>query len=99
MSTPCTRHAPGFDEPTTAADEPAPRLTLADVFRRFAEPYRRQYGPHLTPQQERVLRELEICRTRVLGGHQRRCDTCGHTEYQFHSCLTFICTCSGRPAD
>ena len=65
----------------------APRPTLAEIFRRYARRYRRQYGRRLTPQQDRALREIEACRTRVLGGHVEQCAECGHGEYHWNSCL------------
>jgi len=43
----------------------------ADIFRRFAQEYRRQFGRKLTVQQDRALRELMVCRTDVMVG------TCG----------------------
>lgn len=46
--------------------ESARRLSLevADIFHRFGPEYRRLYGNRLSVPQDRVLRELMVCRTR-----------------------------------
>ena len=97
MSTACCQPAaPPRAVPLCPAPVAAPRPTLADVFRRYATRYRRTCGQPLTPQQDRALREIEACRTPVLGGHARHCDTCGHTEYHFNSCRNRHCPqCGG----
>jgi hypothetical protein len=83
-------------EPTATTTDPAPRLQLADIFRRYARRYRRAYGWRLTPQQDRALREIEVCRTRVLGGHVEQCSDCGHAEYHWNSCRNRHCPrCGG----
>ena len=82
--------------PAPARTATAPRLTLAEIFRRYAWQYRRTYGWRLTPQQDRALREIEACRTRVLGGHEARCPECGHGEYHWNACRNKHCPrCSG----
>ena len=82
-----------FQAPLT---DDAPRPTLADIFRRYARRYRRQYGWRLTPQQDRALREIEVCRTRVLGGHVEQCAECRHAEYHWNSCRNRHCPrCGG----
>ena len=79
---------------TTTA--PTPRLQLADIFRRYARRYRRQCGRRLTPQEDRALREIEACRTPVLGGHVEQCAACGHAEYHWNSCRNRHCPqCGG----
>ena len=82
--------------PASAQTATAPRLTLAEIFRRYAWQYRHTYGWRLTPQQDRALREIEVCRTRVLGGHEARCSECGQAEYHWNSCRNKHCPrCSG----
>ncbi|MEK7754000.1 MAG: transposase, partial [Acidobacteriota bacterium] len=101
MTTACVARPRQRDDSTTtrsaaARTDTAPRPQLADVFRRYATRYRRQYGHRLTQQQDRALREIEVCRTPVLGGHERRCDTCGHVEQAFNTCRNRHCPqCSG----
>ena len=74
----------------------APRPTLADIFRRYADRYRRTCGRRLTPQEDRALREIEACGTSVLGGHVEQCSTCGHAEYHWNSCRNRHCPrCGG----
>ena len=94
MTTLCA--APLAEPTACTTTAPAPRLQLADIFRRYAGAYRRQCPRRLTPQQDRALREIEVCRTPVLGGHVRQCDTCGHAEYDFNSCRNRHCPrCGG----
>ena len=68
-----------------------PALEVADIFRRFAQEYRRQFGGTLTVQQDRALRELMVCRTEVMGWHLWECDTCGARAELFNSCKNRHC--------
>ena len=53
-----------------------PGPTFADVLRTFDPTYRRIYGAELTVQQDKVLREMLACYTKVLGMHQWTCGDC-----------------------
>jgi hypothetical protein len=64
---------------------------VADVFRIYGAEYLRQYGRSTSAEQQRVLRELSICRTAALGGHKKKCDRCGHEEISFNSCRNRHC--------
>jgi len=65
------------------------RPEVADVLRTFAAAYREAYPS--SPEQERVLRQLPLCRTASLGGHKLRCDSCGHEEISYNSCRDRHC--------
>lgn len=65
------------------------RPEVADVLASFAAVYRQRYP--LTCEQERVLRELPLCRTAALGGHKLKCDRCGHQEISYNSCRNRHC--------
>jgi len=65
------------------------RPEVADVLRTFAVAYRETYPS--SPEQERVLRQLPLCRTASLGGHKLRCDSCGHEEISYNSCRDRHC--------
>jgi hypothetical protein len=67
----------------------APRLEVAEVFRRYQDDYLAEHPA--SPGQRRVLRDLVACRTAALGGHLRRCDTCGHEEIAYNSCRNRHC--------
>jgi hypothetical protein len=72
-----------------------PRLEVAEVIRRYREEYEEAYP--ISAEQRRVLRDLVACRTAVLGGHLRRCDTCGHEEIAYNSCRNRHCPkCQAR---
>ena len=66
-----------------------PRLEVADVFRAHGEAYRRSHV--LTPQQARVMRAIESCRTAALGGHLEVCDTCSFERPAYNSCRNRHC--------
>jgi len=71
-----------------------PSLEVADVFRRFGMDFRSQYGQYgetLTVQQDRVLRELMVCRTEVMGWHRWACDRCGVQVELYNSCNNRHC--------
>ena len=86
-------------ESESAEEEPSAacraKLEMADVLRAFAPEYRRQVGDRLTIQQDRVLRELQVCRTEVLGSHHWSCERCGTSVEMFHSCKNRHCSKCG----
>jgi hypothetical protein len=52
----------------------APRLEIAAIFRAYGGSFREKH--HLSPAQDRVLSDLERCRTAALGGHLYKCQQC-----------------------
>jgi hypothetical protein len=45
----------------------------------------------LTPDQQKVMRAVEACRTEVLGGHLDACDHCGYSQPSYNSCRDRHC--------
>jgi hypothetical protein len=68
-----------------------PKLEVADVFRRYGEVYRQGYDASLSMAQRRVMTDIEVCRTAVLGGHVEQCDACGHQRIFYNSCRNRHC--------
>jgi len=68
-----------------------PNLEVADVLRRHGEAYQRRFRSGTSPQQWRVLRALQQCRTAALGGHIAQCDRCGHQVISYNSCRNRHC--------
>jgi hypothetical protein len=68
-----------------------PRLEVADIFRRHADPSLERYGDGLSHEQRRVLRDITACRTVALGGHVEQCDRCGHRQIAYNSCRNRHC--------
>ena len=66
-------------------------LEVADIFRRHGAEYRRTHGASLLPEQRRVMRAIEQCRTAALGGHVDACDACGHRVISYNSCRDRHC--------
>ena len=66
-----------------------PRVEVGDIFRAHGEVYRQRHV--LTPDQSKVLRAVEVCRTEVLGGHLDVCDSCGYTAPSYNSCRDRHC--------
>ena len=74
-----------------------PALEVADVFRRFSGEYRKLTGHALTTEQDRVLREIMVCRTPVMGTHRWRCQSCRQELELCNSCNNRNCpTCQGQ---
>ena len=69
----------------------APKLEVADIFRRLGPAYRREHGGSLNRAQRRVMSAIELCRTAALGGHIERCDNCGHERIAYNSCRNRHC--------
>lgn len=68
-----------------------PSLEVADVFREYGQTYRQAYGSSVSVEQRRVMRAIELCRTKALGGHVDRCDQCGHQVISYNSCRNRHC--------
>jgi len=64
--------------------EKAHKLELADIFRQFGDSYRRIHRMPLV--HHKVMHAVEVCRTSYLGGHMRRCDSCGYEHPTYNSC-------------
>lgn len=70
---------------TDTADRPR----LVDVFRRHMAEYRAKH--RLTPEQRKLLLDMERCRTAALGGRLYRCDHCGLELPLYNSCGNRSC--------
>lgn len=64
-------------------------MEVADIFRAHGEVYRQKHV--LTPDQHKVMRAIEACRTDVLGGHVDVCDACGYSRPAYNSCRDRHC--------
>jgi hypothetical protein len=63
---------------------------VADIFRRRGEAYRQSHV--LTRGQLKVMRDIEVCRTAVLGGHIDKCAHCGYEKApSYNSCRNRHC--------
>lgn len=63
-----------------------PSLEIADIFEQFSH----RLGPQ-TPQVWKVIRAIKNCRTSVLGGHSKKCDSCDHVTNAYNSCRNRHC--------
>jgi hypothetical protein len=66
-----------------------PPLEVADIFRQHGYEFRLMHS--LSPEQRRVMRAIERCRTASLGGHVEQCDACGHQRIAYNSCRNRHC--------
>ena len=64
-------------------------VSTAQVLERFLPDYRAAH--QLSPQQAKVLNNIDCCRTRVLGGQALVCGHCGYSQERFHSCRNRHC--------
>lgn len=62
---------------------------MADIFRQYGVDFRQRYP--LLPEQRRVMRAIEVCRTSVLGGHLEQCDSCSYQRIAYNSCRNRHC--------
>lgn len=68
----------------------AATLEVAEVIRRYRDPYEEKFG-RFTAAQERVVDDITRCRTAELGGHLYVCDACGVITERFNSCRNRHC--------
>jgi hypothetical protein len=73
-----------------------PSLEVADIFRQHGKQFLDKY--ECSPQQRRVLRAVQNCRTAALGGHVQQCDRCGHQAISYNSCRNRHCPKCQGPA-
>jgi len=74
-----------------------PQLELADVVRRFAGPYKQQFGPLMLPSHHRALQDIAGCMTEAMGGGRYHCHDCSETFWSYHGCRNRSCPkCHGR---
>ena len=66
-------------------------LEVADIVRLHGDEYRAKFGSQLTSVQKKALRDIQNCRTPVLGGHVYQCDHCDEKRYSYHSCRNRSC--------
>jgi Putative transposase/Transposase zinc-binding domain len=66
-----------------------PPLEVADIFRQYGSGFRLTHP--LSPEQRRVMRAIEVCRTSVLGGHVDQCDACSYQRLSYNSCRNRHC--------
>jgi hypothetical protein len=66
-----------------------PPLEVADIFRQHGSDFRLTHP--LSPEQRRVMRAIEVCRTSVLGGHVDQCDACSYQRVSYNSCRNRHC--------
>jgi hypothetical protein len=76
--------------PSEVASRPGrPKVEIADIFRAHGETYRQ--GNRLSGDQSKVMRDIEACRTEILGGHLDVCLACGHEHPAYNSCRNRHC--------
>jgi len=68
--------------------------TLGEVFERFTDDYNQQYP--MTVYQQKVVTDIQHCRTGAMGGHWSVCNNCGELKKHYDSCGNRHCpTCQG----
>ena len=78
------------------ADPPRPALEVADIVRRHGPAFLARHGASLSVTQRRALADVAACRTAALGGHVRRCSSCGQEAIAYNSCRNRHCPkCQG----
>jgi len=73
------------------------RIELADVVRRFKDPYVARSGHRMMPSHKKALADIAACMTAEMGGHQYQCRDCGQPFWVYHGCRNRACpACHGR---
>jgi hypothetical protein len=74
-----------------------PTIELADVVRRFAGPYKQQFGDLMLPSHHRALQDIVACMTEEMGGEYYHCKDCNEAFWIYHGCRNRSCPkCHGR---
>ena len=62
------------------------QLELADVIRRFMDPYVEQFGHLMLPSHRRALQDIAACMTEAMGGGRYQCNDCHEDFWSYHGC-------------
>ena len=73
----------------TAEQRPRPRFEVADILHAHGEAFRKTHP--LTAGQLKAMRNIEVCRTAVLGGHVDVCLACDFMRPAYNSCRNRHC--------
>ena len=57
---------------------------LADIFIEFGYNYRKTHN--LPYSHQKVMRDIQSCRTSYFGGHMKKCTSCGYEHPCYNSC-------------
>jgi len=71
-------------------------LELADILRRFGPAYLERFSGRMPPSHEKVLLDIQQCRTEAKGGHLYQCARCGKQVYVYHACRNRHCPACHR---
>lgn len=66
-----------------------PAYELADILRRYLPDYLKTH--RITYWQHKVLYDIQVCRTAILGGHVEECDHCSYQQPTYDSCHNRNC--------
>lgn len=66
-----------------------PRYEVADVLRLGAKSYQSKH--RLSSRQQKIIRDIQDCRTSALGGHIDACEACGYLRISYNSCRNSYC--------
>ncbi|SFR19035.1 IS91 family transposase, partial [Desulfoscipio geothermicus] len=64
-------------------------VEVQDIFAQHGKTYQQNHS--LLPNQLKVIRAIENCRTSALGGHIDECDECGFIRISYNSCRNRHC--------
>ncbi|MEK6325656.1 MAG: IS91 family transposase [Acidobacteriota bacterium] len=66
-------------------------VEVAEIFRAHGPEYLAKYGSRMPRAHLRAMRDIEQCRTPVLGGKAYVCKRCDEYRYSYHSCKNRHC--------
>ncbi|MGB8886926.1 MAG: transposase zinc-binding domain-containing protein [Candidatus Korobacteraceae bacterium] len=62
------------------------RLEVADVVHAHQKEFLQRWGPVVSRQQRKALRDIGLCRTAALGAHLQQCNACSYQTVAYLSC-------------
>jgi hypothetical protein len=71
-------------------------VEAAEIFRAHGPEYLAKYGERMPRAHKRAMRDIEQCRTPVLGGRVYLCKKCDERRYSYHSCKNRHCPKCGN---
>jgi hypothetical protein len=71
-------------------------VEMAEIFRTHGPEYLAKHGDRMPRVHHRAMRDIEQCRTPVLGGQVYVCSKCDERQYSYHSCKNRHCPKCGN---
>ena len=87
---------PANSSPATTVSSLATSAPFTYIMRRFGPSYLERFSGQMPLSHEKVISDIQQCRTEAKGGHIYQCEHCGKKVYVYHACRNRHCPACHR---